>query len=86
MKLEYFPTMKTPDATEAERDAVQWMRVNFGRIWKARLRTTPDMLRPENRHFYWHPFGREDWNEIIATARAYLWRVENLGPIPQEQQ
>jgi hypothetical protein len=60
--------------TPCQRVAVQWARTSYGVRWRQRLKGRPEELPIGFRHCYWHPFGREDWNDYMRVLRRLYWQ------------
>ena len=69
--------------SDAECEAVRWARSAYWPRWRTRLRTRPETMREDLRHFYYHPFGRADWNEYMKLARRWIARNEKLPSFPE---
>ena len=60
--------------TERQAEALAWGRQAYGKQLRKRLNTRPETLPIGYRHLYWHPFGRQDWNEYMRILRRMLWQ------------
>ena len=83
VNLRTTPAMELGFESDAECEAVRWARSAYWPLWRTRLRTRPETMREDLRHFYYHPFGRADWNEYMKLARRWIARNEKLPSFPE---
>ena len=60
--------------TDRQKEAIAWMKANYGRKWKQRLQWRPEELPLHYRGFWYKPFGIKEWNDHMRIARRLLWQ------------
>ena len=60
--------------TPRQTEAINWVKASYGKLWRKRLSTRPEELQPCYRHFWYRPFGIQEWNEHIRIARRVMWQ------------